>query len=245
MPPSLAARRLLVQVALACMGTGLLAFAAMDVLHARLSFLNLEPAREGSMYASWRAGPVPLLPLSTLLDFVGVAGIILLVVMAIARNLPEGSGRRVAGALLIFAAGILVGFARRFVDNSHDNEGAWGALQLGIMSSAIVTLVWRTRAARYVAIAGAAVFTLRQPMIWRASDAYVLSTGDASVAYVAEATRLAAHAIGAGGALLLAIALFVAAASRSPAEPTTPRSRGAGTSRETSPEPGERAQHAS
>lgn len=244
MPPSPAARRLLVQVALACMGTGLLAFAAMDVLHARLSYLNLEPAREGSMHTSWRAGPVPLLPLSTLLDFVGVAGIILLLVMAIARSLPDGSRRRVAAALGIFAAGILVGFARRLIDTSHDHEGAWGALQLGIMSLAIVTLVWRTRAARYVAIAGAAVFTMRQPMIWRASDAYILSTGDASVAYVAEATRLAAHAIGAGGALLLAIALFLAAAGRWPGEPTARRGSEESTRRPTSQEPGERAQQA-
>lgn len=245
MPPSPAARRLLVQVALACMGTGLLAFAAMDVLHARLSYLNLEPAQDGSMHTSWRAGPVPLLPLSTLLDFVGVAGIILLIVMTIARSLPDGSRRQVTGALLSFAAGVLVGFARRLIDTSHDHEAAWGALQLGIMSLAIVTLVWRTRAARYVAIAGAAVFTMRQPMIWRASDAYVVSTGDASVAYVAEATRLAAHAIGAGGALLLATALFIAAARRWPAEPTTPRSSTKDAPREVSPTPGERAQHAS
>jgi hypothetical protein len=206
----------------------------MDILHAGVSYLNLDAARGDSMYTSWRAGPAPFLPLSTLLDFVGVAGIILLVVMTIVRSLPDESRRRIVGALTIFAAGILVGFARRFVDPSHDHEGAWGALQLGIMSLAIVTLVWRTRAARYLALAGAAVFTLRQPMIWRASEAYVLRTGDASVAYAAEATRLAAHAVGATGALLLAIALFLAA--------TMPPSAGSSARRESVGAPAARAE---
>lgn len=222
MLPPLATRRLLVQVALACMGIGMLAFAAMDLLWARLSYLNLETARDATPHASWRSGAAPLLPLSSLLDLVGVAGLILLVVMMISRSLPAESRRQAHLAIGILALGVIVSVGRNIVGRSHDHEGAWGALQLGIVSLALVVLVWRVIPARFVALAGAAVFTLRQPMIWRASDEYVRASGDAAAAYGAELAKLAAHTVGATGALLLAIALFLAATRAPWKEPIAP-----------------------
>ena len=143
MRPSLATRRLLVQVALACIGVGMLTFAAMDVLWARVSYLSLDAAREASPYANWRTGASPMLPLSSLLDFVGVAGVILLVVMAALRNLPGESRRSVHAAMGVLALGVVVSIGRNIADRSHDHEGAWGALQLGIVGLALLILARR------------------------------------------------------------------------------------------------------
>lgn len=215
MRPSDATRRLLLRIALACVGIGLLAFAASDALWAREAYLTLDDARDAMADANWRSNDVPALPGGPLFGMLGIAGIALLLVLAVSRTLPTESRRPVGLALAIIALGILVSFARRFVDRSHDHEGAWGALQVGIMTSALVVLVWRSVPARVVGLAGSVVLTLRQPLIWRASDEYVRATGEATAAYGAEIARMTAFSVGATGALLVAIALVLAATSRS------------------------------
>lgn len=205
-------RGLLYRLSLASVGTGLLAFAASDALWARLSFLTLDAARDATLGVVWRSTEIPTFRGEALVDLVGIAGLVLLIVLGVARQLPNGARRPVGLAIALLALGLVVSFARRFVDQGHDHEGAWGALQVGIMGSALVALVWRVRAARALAFAGAAVLLFRQPMMWRASDEFVRATGDATAAYGAELAKFAAHAIGAAGALLLAIALLWASA---------------------------------
>lgn len=207
-----ATRRLLVQVGLACIGIGLLAFAATEVLWAQLSYLSLDAARDATPNANWRTSAMPRLPGAAILDIAGVAGMALLLVMALARNLPFDERRRIHLAIAIIAGGISLSLARPFIDPSHDSEAAWGALQFGIMSAALVVLVWRVVPARVIGMLGAAALVLRQPLIWRASDEFVRATGDATAAYGAEFAKLAAHSVGAAGALFLAIALFLASA---------------------------------
>lgn len=214
MRPSDATRRLLVRLALACVAIGLFAFAASDALWARESYLTLDATREAPPDANWRPNAAPTLPGGPLLDVIGITGVSLLLVMLLSRALPAESRRPVGIALATIAFGLLVSFARRFVDPSHDHEGAWGALQVGIMASAMVALVWRNVPARVVGLVGAIVLTLRQPLVWRASEEYVRATGDATAAYGAEIARLTAFSVGAAGAVLVATALVTAATSR-------------------------------
>lgn len=212
MRPQLTSRRVLVQLARASIGIGMLAFAASDALWARESYLTLDAARAASGGSIWRSTFVPVLPGERVFDFLGIAGMVLLLVLALARKLPSEQRRPVMLALGLVSFGLVVSFARRFVDQSHDHEGAWGALQVGIMGCAMLALVWRVLPARIVGLLGAAILTLRQPLIWRASDEYVRATGDSTLAYGAELARMTAFSVGAAGALLLAIAIFLASA---------------------------------
>lgn len=214
MRPSDATRRLLVRIALAGVGIGLLAFAAGDALWAREAYLTLDDARDATADANWRSNDIPALPGGPFFGMLGIAGVALLLVLALSRTLPTEARRSVGLALAIIALGFLVSFARRFVDRSHDHEGAWGALQVGIMTSALVVLVWHSVPARVVGLVGSVALTLRQPLSWRASDEYVRATGDAAAAYGAEIARMMAFSVGATGAMLVAIALFLAATSR-------------------------------
>lgn len=231
-PPS--TRRALAHLAIASVGIGMLAFAAQDVLFARASYLDLDAAREATTPSNWRTSGVPALPLGPVLDVIGAAGGIFLIVLAVTRNLPPERRRAVHIAIGFFLAGIVVSFARNAIDRTHDHEGAWGALQLGLVGLALLSLTWHALPARALGIAGAIVITLRQPMIWRAGDEYVRASGDAAAAYGAELAKLAAHSVGATGALLLAIALFLAV--------TMPPSVGSSARRETVGAPAARAE---
>lgn len=233
MPVSRSTRHVLAQIAVACVGIGMLAFAAQDLLFARASYLDLESAREATTPSNWRTTGVPILPLGPVLDIIGAAGAIFLIVLAVTKNLPSERRRAVHVAIGFFLAGIVVSFARNAIDRTHDNEGAWGAIQLSLVGLALVSLAWRTLPARVLGIAGAIVITLRQPMVWRASDEYVRASGDVAAAYGAELAKLAAHAVGAAGAMLLAIALFLAA--------TMPPSSGSSARRGPVSAPGARA----
>lgn len=215
-----ASRRALIQGALACIAIGLLAFAATDALQARLSYQTLDAAREASPTANWRPAAIPVLPGVQFLDFVGIVGFGLLVGLTLARSLPREHRRSTHLALSIIGLGFLLSVLRPFLDRTHDNEAGWGAVQFGIFGLALVVLTWRVATARYLALAGASLVVMRQPLIWRASDEFVRATGDATLAYGAELAKLAAHAVGATGSLLLATALLVVALRNKASPPT-------------------------
>lgn len=204
---------LLYEGALACLAVGLFSFAMTDAVSAYASSLNLEAARGAVESHGWRVvvgGPD--LPVHRAFDAAGFAGFILLVALALVRAVPAEHRARVHAALGLLAVGFAVSLARPFLDRTHDhaNEGAWGALQLGFVSATIVCLAWRSPLARLVALVGGAFLTARQPAIWHASDAFVRATGDFTLAYGAELWTVVAHAIGAIGAGLLALALVLA-----------------------------------
>jgi len=207
-------RRLLVRVALGSIAIGLLAFSVTDLLWAILSYETLEAARQATPYANWRTSEVPSVPLLSTLDVLGIGGMILLIVMAISRTLPLERRTQVLVAISILLASFIASFGRRFIDGTHDHEGAWGALQVGMVSLVVLTLVWHDHLARLLAFGGGIVLTFRQPAIWRASEEYVRASGDFTLAYGAELWKLAAHTIGATGAILIAMALIVAATRR-------------------------------
>jgi hypothetical protein len=153
---------------------------------------------------------------------VGVVGFGLLVGLTLARSLPHEHRRSAHLAVAIVGIGFLLSVLRPFLDRFHENEAVWGALQFGIFGLALVVLTWRVATVRYLALAGASLVVMRQPLIWRASDEFVRATGDATLAYGAELAKLAAHAVGATGSLLLATALLVVAVVRRTDRPTEP-----------------------
>lgn len=200
------AKSAMVRVAFAILCVGLAGLAAAEVLEAKYARETTEELASTAPGAYFSAPGRHVFWFEQVTDMLAPLALVLLVVLALFRNLPAENARPIYVALALVAAGWLFSFVRVFIDFPSRDPLDASLIQIGIWGCALVALVWRSGPARFLAVAGAILLVGRQFGVYHSSALFVTATGDPSFWPQAERWIVASHVAGAGAAMLLSAA---------------------------------------